>query len=88
MSACVDDGRYEFKINVTGCDSQDVSSALMKEGLKYLEESANTLKLKKEDGTIVIVVVNINSIAHSYYSQILTELENLSASRKKTNSAC
>ena len=56
---------------ITGCNSQDVSSALIKEGLKCLEESAKTLK--KEDGTIV------NSIAHSYYSQILSELENLSA---------
>jgi hypothetical protein len=57
----------------TGCNSQsqDKSSALIKEGLKCLEESANTLK--KEDGTIV------NSMAHSYYSQILSELENLSA---------
>eukprot|EP00985_Skeletonema_marinoi_P026020 scaffold19749_cov100-Skeletonema_marinoi.AAC.1 len=49
----------------------DESSDLIKEGLKCLEASAKTLK--KEDGTIV------NSIAHSYYSQILSELENLSA---------
>eukprot|EP00985_Skeletonema_marinoi_P013054 scaffold6441_cov128-Skeletonema_marinoi.AAC.1 len=58
---------------ITGCNSQDESSALIKEGLKCLEASAKTLKMKKEDGTIV------NSIAHSYYSQILSELENLSA---------
>jgi len=56
---------------ITGCNSQDESSDLIKEGLKCLEVSAKTLK--KEDGTIV------NSIAHSYYSQILSELENLSA---------
>ena len=56
---------------ITGCNSQDESSDLIKEGLKCLEASAKTLK--KEDGTIV------NSIAHSYYSQILSELENLSA---------
>eukprot|EP00984_Skeletonema_dohrnii_P001296 scaffold401_cov144-Skeletonema_dohrnii-CCMP3373.AAC.7 len=64
---------YMCLAKITGCNSQlqDKSSALIKEGLKCLEESANTLK--KEDGTIV------NSMAHSYYSQILSELENLSA---------
>eukprot|EP00984_Skeletonema_dohrnii_P018145 scaffold8397_cov104-Skeletonema_dohrnii-CCMP3373.AAC.2 len=56
---------------MTGCISHDESSALIKEGLKCLEVSANTLE--KENGTIV------NRIAHSYYSQILSELENLSA---------
>ena len=55
---------------ITGCNSPD-SSALIKEGLKCLEESANTLE--NEDGSVV------NSLAHSYYSQILSELENLSA---------
>eukprot|EP00984_Skeletonema_dohrnii_P011683 scaffold4689_cov142-Skeletonema_dohrnii-CCMP3373.AAC.4 len=59
------------KITGSNSQSQDKSSALIKEGLKCLEESANTLK--KEDGTIV------NSMAYSYYSQILSELENLSA---------
>mmetsp|Transcript_4353 Transcript_4353/g.6068 ORF Transcript_4353/g.6068 Transcript_4353/m.6068 type:complete len:329 (+) Transcript_4353:382-1368(+) len=56
---------------MTGCISHDESSALIKEVLKCLEESANTLE--KEDGTIV------NSMAHSYYSEILSELENLSS---------
>jgi len=56
---------------ITCCNSQEESSALIKEGLNFLEVSAKTLK--KEDGTIV------NSIAHSHYSQILSELENLSA---------
>eukprot|EP00985_Skeletonema_marinoi_P020661 scaffold12338_cov77-Skeletonema_marinoi.AAC.1 len=56
---------------ITGCISHDESSALIKEGLKCLEVSAETLK--KEDGTIV------NRMAHSYYSQVLSELENLSA---------
>jgi len=56
---------------ITGCISHDESHVLIKEGLKCLEESANTLE--KEDGTIV------NSMARSYYSQILSELENLSA---------
>eukprot|EP00985_Skeletonema_marinoi_P031043 scaffold35691_cov80-Skeletonema_marinoi.AAC.1 len=56
---------------MTGCISHDESSALIKEGLKCLEESANTLE--KEDGTIV------NSMAHSYHSHTLSELENLSA---------
>eukprot|EP00984_Skeletonema_dohrnii_P021452 scaffold10724_cov112-Skeletonema_dohrnii-CCMP3373.AAC.3 len=55
---------------ITGYNSPD-SSALIKEGLKCLEESANTLE--KEDGTIV------NSMAHSYHSHTLSELENLSA---------
>eukprot|EP00984_Skeletonema_dohrnii_P020060 scaffold9695_cov74-Skeletonema_dohrnii-CCMP3373.AAC.3 len=55
---------------MTGCNSQD-SSALVKEGLKCLKESAKTLE--KDDGTIV------NHMAHSYYSQILSELENLSS---------
>ena len=67
---------------ITGRNSQlqDKSSALIKEGLKCLEESANTLK--KEDGTIV------NSMAHFYYSQILSELENLSAPSKCTWRKC
>eukprot|EP00985_Skeletonema_marinoi_P011418 scaffold5436_cov143-Skeletonema_marinoi.AAC.5 len=56
---------------ITGCNSQEESSALIKEGLNFLEVSAKSLK--KEDGKIV------NGIAHSYYSQILSELENLSA---------
>uniref|UniRef100_A0A7S2LUJ2 G-protein coupled receptors family 3 profile domain-containing protein n=1 Tax=Skeletonema marinoi TaxID=267567 RepID=A0A7S2LUJ2_9STRA len=56
---------------ITGFNSHDESSALIKEGLKCLEESANTLE--KEDGTIV------NSMAHSYHSHTLSELENLSA---------
>eukprot|EP00984_Skeletonema_dohrnii_P028062 scaffold17881_cov148-Skeletonema_dohrnii-CCMP3373.AAC.6 len=56
---------------MNACISHDELSALIKEGLKCLEESVNTLK--KEDGTIV------NSMAHSYYSQVLSELENLSA---------
>eukprot|EP00985_Skeletonema_marinoi_P020068 scaffold11756_cov104-Skeletonema_marinoi.AAC.4 len=55
---------------ITGCNSQD-SSALIKEGLKCLEVSAETLE--NEDGSVV------NSLAHSYYSKILSELENLSA---------
>jgi len=38
---------------------------------RVLEVSAKSLK--KEDGTIV------NGMAHSYYSQIFSELENLSA---------
>jgi len=54
----------------SGCNSQEESSALIKEGLKLLEVSAKTLK--KEDGTIV------NSMAHFHYSSILSELENLS----------
>jgi len=57
---------------ITSCTSQEASkSELIKEGLKCLEVSINTLT--NEDGTIV------NSIAHSYYSQILSELENLNA---------
>eukprot|EP00984_Skeletonema_dohrnii_P035563 scaffold35477_cov161-Skeletonema_dohrnii-CCMP3373.AAC.1 len=56
---------------ITGCNSQEESSALIKEGLNFLEVSAKSLK--KEDGKIV------NDMAHSYYSQILSELENLSA---------
>eukprot|EP00985_Skeletonema_marinoi_P026230 scaffold20179_cov184-Skeletonema_marinoi.AAC.3 len=56
---------------ITGCNSQEESSALIEEGLNLLEVSAKTLK--KEDGTIV------NGMAHSYYSRILSELENLSA---------
>ena len=40
---------------------------------RVLEVSAKSLK--KEDGKIEIV----NGMAHSYYSQILSELENLSA---------
>jgi len=55
----------------SGCNSQEESSALIKEGLKLLEVSAKTLK--KEDGKIC------NGMAHSYYFQILSELENLSA---------
>jgi hypothetical protein len=55
----------------SGCNSQEESSALIKEGLNFLEVSAKSLK--KEDGRIV------NGMAHSYYSQILSELENLSA---------
>mmetsp|Transcript_16690 Transcript_16690/g.33517 ORF Transcript_16690/g.33517 Transcript_16690/m.33517 type:complete len:800 (-) Transcript_16690:318-2717(-) len=59
---------------ITGCNSQlqDKSSALIKEGLKFLEVSAKTLK--KEDGTI-----GNSMMAHSNYSQILSELENLSS---------
>ena len=56
---------------MTGCISHDESSALIKEGLKCLEVSAETLE--NEDGSVV------NSLAHSYYSKILSELENLSA---------
>jgi hypothetical protein len=57
---------------VTGCNSQDKSSsALIKEGLKCLELSDQTLV--KEDGKIV------SPMAHSYYLQILSELENMSA---------
>ncbi len=51
-------------------NSHDKSSALINEGLKCLKVSANTLE--KEDGTIV------NRIAHSYYSQILAEMESFS----------
>jgi len=58
---------------ITGCNSQEESSALIKEGLNFLEVSAKSLK--KEDGKIV----NGMALAHSYYSQILSELENLSA---------
>ena len=57
---------------ITSCTLQESSeseSELIKEGLKCLEVSANSLT--NEDGTIV------NSMAHSYYSQILSELENL-----------
>ncbi len=57
---------------ITGCNSQEASeSELIKECLECLEISANTLRNK--DGTIV------NSMAHSCYSQILSELENLNA---------
>mmetsp|Transcript_4379 Transcript_4379/g.6097 ORF Transcript_4379/g.6097 Transcript_4379/m.6097 type:complete len:119 (-) Transcript_4379:15-371(-) len=58
---------------ITCCNSQlqDESSALVKKGLECLDVSANTLK--NEDGTIV------NSMAHSYHSHTLSELENLSA---------
>ena len=57
---------------ITDCKSQEASkSELIKEGLKCLGVSANTLTNK--DGSIV------NSMAHSYYSQILSELENLNA---------
>jgi hypothetical protein len=57
---------------ITCCNSQDKSSsALIKEGLKCLELSAQTLV--KEDGKIV------SPMAHSYYLQILSELENMSA---------
>mmetsp|Transcript_32270 Transcript_32270/g.48749 ORF Transcript_32270/g.48749 Transcript_32270/m.48749 type:complete len:95 (+) Transcript_32270:348-632(+) len=57
---------------ITCCNSQQgESSALVKKGLECLDVSANTLK--NEDGTIV------NIMAHLYYSQILSELENLSA---------
>eukprot|EP00984_Skeletonema_dohrnii_P024757 scaffold13890_cov76-Skeletonema_dohrnii-CCMP3373.AAC.2 len=56
---------------ITGCNSQEESSALIKEGLNFLEVSAKSLK--NEGGKIV------NGMAHSYYSQILSELENLSA---------
>ncbi len=57
---------------ITGCTSQEASkSELIKEGLKCLDASINTLTNK--DGTIV------NDMAHSYYSQILSELENLSS---------
>jgi hypothetical protein len=56
---------------ITGCNSQDKSSALIKEGLKCLELSAQTLV--KEDGKIA------SHMAHSYYLQILTELENMSS---------
>eukprot|EP00985_Skeletonema_marinoi_P027737 scaffold23234_cov104-Skeletonema_marinoi.AAC.4 len=59
------------KITGYNSQSQDKSSALIKEGLKCLEVSAKTLE--KEYGKIV------NSMAYSYYSQILSELENLSA---------
>ncbi len=62
------------KITVTGCSAQEASeSELIKEGLKCLDISINTLTNK--DGTIVIV----NNMAHSYYSQILSELENLNS---------
>ena len=57
---------------ITSCTSQEASKyGLIKEGLKCLGVSANTLTNK--DGSIV------NSMAHSYYSQILSELENLNA---------
>jgi hypothetical protein len=56
---------------ITCCNSQDKSSALIKEGLKCLELSAQTLV--KEDGKIA------SHMAHSYYLQILTELENMSS---------
>jgi hypothetical protein len=56
---------------ITGCDSQEKSSALIKEGLRCLDTSAKTLE--KEDGKIV------SHMAHSYYLQILSELENMSA---------
>eukprot|EP00984_Skeletonema_dohrnii_P026131 scaffold15425_cov141-Skeletonema_dohrnii-CCMP3373.AAC.4 len=59
---------------ITGCNLQlqDKSSALIKEGLKFLEVSAKTLK--KGDGTIGNIMM-----AHSNYSQILSELENLNS---------
>ncbi len=57
---------------ITSCTSQEASKyELIKEGLKCLGVSANTLTNK--DGAIV------NSMAHSYYSRILSELENLNA---------
>jgi hypothetical protein len=58
-------------VKIVGCNSQDKSSALIKEGLKCLDESAQTLV--KEDGKIV------SPMAHSYYLQILSELESMSA---------
>ncbi len=52
---------------IAGCTSQEASgSELIKEGLKRLDVSISTLTNK--DGTIV------NDMAHSYYSQILSEL--------------
>jgi len=55
---------------ITDSDSQEASkSELIKEGLKCLEVSINTLT--NIDGAIV------NGMAHSYYSQVLSELENL-----------
>ncbi len=57
---------------IVGCNSQEAyESELIKEGIKCLKISANTLT--NNDGTI------INIMAHSYYSQILSDLENLSA---------
>ncbi|KAL7436292.1 hypothetical protein ACHAXM_005115 [Skeletonema potamos] len=57
---------------ITGCNNlQDKSSAIIKEGLKCLDKSAQTLV--KKDGKIV------SQMAHSYYLQILSELENISA---------
>jgi len=59
------------KITGCDCDSQESSSALIKEGLQCLEVSAETLV--KEDGTIV------SPMALSHYLQILSELENMSS---------
>ena len=57
-------------VRITDCTSQEYE-LLLKEGLKCLDASTNTLKNK--DGTVV------HSVAHSYYSQILSDLENLNA---------
>ena len=56
---------------MTDCISHVESSALIKEGIRCLEVSIKTLK--NEDGTIV------NDMAYSYYSKILSGLENLSS---------
>lgn len=56
--------------SLIGGNSQD-KSALIKEGLRFLEVSEKTVK--NEDGTI------ISTIAYSYYSRILSELESLRA---------
>lgn len=59
---------------IMGCNSQKASESepeLIKEGIKCLEISTDALT--NNVGTIV------NTMAHSYYLQILSELENLSS---------